>query len=81
MCRGGAREKYQEGKKGVGRSALSEEKMIEAYLECPEENLTVEPYRKKDGSFGFRFVPRKKLMVRLNSEIFIRSGKLLSKKP
>ncbi|MCJ7633154.1 hypothetical protein MUP77_12280 [Candidatus Bathyarchaeota archaeon] len=31
---------------------------IEAYLKCPEETLTVEPYRKKDGSVGFRFVPR-----------------------
>jgi hypothetical protein len=70
----------KKAKKGVGRLALSEEKLIEAYLECPEENLTVEPYRKKDGSLGFRFVPKKKLTVHLNSEIFIRSRKLLSKK-
>jgi hypothetical protein len=33
---------------------------IEAYLKCPEETLAVEPYRKKDGSFGFRFVPKLK---------------------
>jgi hypothetical protein len=64
----------------IRRLALSDEKLIEAYLECPEENLTVEPYHKKDGSLGFRFVPRKKLMIYLNSEIFIRSRRLLSKK-
>jgi hypothetical protein len=33
-------------------------KKIEAYLQCPEETLTVEPYQKKDGSVGFRFVPK-----------------------
>jgi hypothetical protein len=33
---------------------------IEAYLKCPEETLTVEPYRKKDGSVGFKFVPKRK---------------------
>ena len=33
-------------------------KKIEAYLKCPEETLTVEPYQKKGGSVGFRFVPK-----------------------
>ena len=31
---------------------------IEAYLECPEETITVEPYQKKDGSVAFRFLAK-----------------------
>jgi len=59
----------------VGPLAISDEQLIEAYLRCPEETLTVEPYRKKDGSLGFRFVP-KKPMLRIDTTIFHRSGRL-----
>jgi hypothetical protein len=78
--RDGAKKKYQEGKKVVGTLALSDEQLIEAYLQCPEETLTVEPYCKKDGSLGFRFVPKKPL-IHFDSNIFHRSGRLRAKKP
>jgi len=79
LRRGGAQKKYQEGKKVVGPLAIDDEQLIEAYLQCPEETLTVEPYRKKDGSLGFRFVPKKPIL-HIDAISFHRSGRLRAKK-